>query len=155
VAATARLRKEDAMNITLHISFPGTCEAAFRFYQRCLGGEMATMLTWGDSPSAEMVPPEWRGKICHATLRLGKATLAGADPPPQAQERPGGFQILLEVEDAARAEQVFAALAENGAIKMPLQKTFWTERFGILVDQFGVQWEVQPQAPQSASAAES
>jgi PhnB protein len=133
------------MKITLHISFPGNCETAFRFYQRCLGGELAMMLTWGDSPIAKMVPPDWHGKICHATLNLGASVLAGADPPPQEYERPTGFQILLGLEDVARAEQVFKALTESGTVKMPLQKTFWAERFGVLVDQFGVQWEIQSQ----------
>ncbi len=138
------------MKITLHISFPGNCEEAFRFYQHCLGGEITTMLKWGDSPIANLFPLAWHGKICHATLDLGAAVLHGADPPPREQERFGGFQILLGVEDAARVEEVFKALAEDGAVKLPLQKTFWAERYGILVDKFGVQWKVQSQEPPEA-----
>jgi PhnB protein len=134
------------MKITLHVSFPGNCEAAFRFYQSCLGGEITTLLTWGASPISGMVPAEWREKICHAALDLGTSVLAGVDPPPADYVRPGGFQILLEMEDIAKAEEVFKALGEDGTVTLPLQQTFWAERFGVLIDKFGVQWEIQSQA---------
>jgi PhnB protein len=130
------------MKLTPHLVFGGQCEAAFQFYERCSGGKIQLMLTYGDSPMAEQVPPEWRGKIVHATLSVGERTLMGADVLPVQYEKPQGFHVLLSINDLAEAHRVFHGLAENGTIQMPLQKTFWSERFGVLVDQFGISWEI-------------
>jgi PhnB protein len=129
------------MKLYPHVNFAGQCEAAFRFYESCLDGKIVTMLTWGESPMASQVPAEWHNKICHATLTAGTSELAGSDSDAGA-ERPTGFQILLEIEDAGEAERVFQALSENGCVKMAMQKTFWALRFGVLVDQFGIAWEI-------------
>lgn len=131
------------MKLSTHLVFGGQCQAAFKFYERCLGGEILTMLTYGDSPTAEQVPLEWRGKIAHATLKIGDGTLMGADVLPEQYERPKGFHVLLAMEDPAEAERIFGALAENGTVPMPLQETFWAARFGVLVDRYGISWEVQ------------
>ncbi|RXH58299.1 VOC family protein [Granulicella sibirica] len=139
------------MEITVHLGFPGTCETAFRFYERCLGGTITTLLTWGESPIAGMVGEDWRGKVCHATLDLGGSLVMGVDTPPLEYERIGGFQMLLKVESVGRAEEVFAALGQGGTVKMALAETFWAERYGIVVDQFGVTWEVQAQVTQNAA----
>jgi PhnB protein len=130
------------MKLTPHIVFCGQCEAAFQFYERCLGGKIPIMLAYGNSPMAEQVPPEWRGKIVHATLTVGENTLMGADVLPEQYEKPRGFHILLGIEDPSEAERIYRALAENGTAQMPLQETFWALRFGVLVDQFGISWEI-------------
>jgi PhnB protein len=130
------------MKLNPHLSFDGECEAAFKFYQRCFGGEIVTMLTWGNSPMAREVPPEWHQKICHATLTFGANALMGTDVPPDQYERPVGFQVLLGIDDPADAERIFHALAENGTVQMPLQKTFWAARFGVVTDPFAVPWEI-------------
>jgi PhnB protein len=91
---------------------------------------------------AEQVPPEWRGKILHATLTVGDNVLVGADVLPEQYEPPKGFQVLLGMDDPVDAERIFQALAENGTVQMPIQNTFWAVRFGVLVDQFGVPWEI-------------
>src|SRR5712692_447558 len=130
------------MKLNPHLSFGGQCEAAFQFYERCFGGKILTMLTYGNSPMAEQVPPEWRGKILHATLTVGDNVLMGADALPEQYEQPKGFQVLLGIDDPVDAERIFQALAENGTVQMPLQKTFWAVRFGVLVDRFGVPWGI-------------
>jgi PhnB protein len=136
------------MTLTPHLSFSGQCEAAFHFYEQCLGGKIVTMLTWGNSPMANEVPPEWHGKICHATLTVGANSLAGSDVPPGSYERLSGFQVLLGLDDPEEAERIFHALANNGTVSVPIQKTFWSARFGTLVDCFGVPWEINcEQAP--------
>jgi PhnB protein len=135
------------MKLNPHLSFGGQCEDAFQFYERCFGGKILTMLTYGNSPMAEQVPPEWRGKIAHATLTVGDNVLMGADVLPDQYERPRGFQVLLGIDDPADAERVFQALSENGTVHMPLQKTFWALRFGVLVDRFGVPWEINCEQP--------
>ncbi len=130
------------MKLNPHLSFGGQCEAAFQFYEQALGGKILTMLTYGNSPMAEQVPPEWRGKILHATLTVGDNVLMGGDVRPEQYEKPKGFQVLLGIDDPVDAERIFQALAENGTVQMPLQKTFWAVRFGVLVDQFGVPWGI-------------
>lgn len=130
------------MKLNPYLSFNGQCEAAFKFYEQCLGGQIEGMMRWGESPMAEQVSSEWQYKIMHAQLTVGNQELMGADSPPEHFEEPKGFSVLIYVEDAAKAEQVFQALAENGTVKMPLQETFWATRFGMLVDQFGIPWMI-------------
>jgi PhnB protein len=139
------------MRLTPNLAFGGQCEAAFKFYERCFGGKIVTMLTYGKSPMAEQVPPRWREKILHATLTFGDNVLMGADPVPEQYEQPKGFAVLLGIDDPVDAERIFLALAENGTVQMPLQKTFWSVRFGVLVDQFGIPWAINcEQAPRVA-----
>jgi PhnB protein len=130
------------MQLNPHLDFNGHCQAAFKFYQQCLGGDIQAMMTWGDSPMADQVPPEWRDRIIHATLIVGETTLMGADAPPDRYEEPRGFAVAIQVNDPADAERIFAALSEDGTVTMPLQQTFWTVRFGMLVDRFGIPWMV-------------
>ena len=110
------------MRLNPHLAFGGQCEAAFRFYERCLGGRIVTMLTYGKSPMAEQVPPRWREKILHSTLAVGDNVLMGGDPVPEQYEQPKGFTVMLGIDDPVDAERVFHALAENGAVQMPLQR---------------------------------
>lgn len=130
------------MTLEPHISFGGQCEAAFKFYERCLGGKIVTMLTWGSSPMAKEVPSEWHEKICHATLTVGEDVLAGADVPSDRYQPPTSFQILLGFDEPIEAERVFQALADKGTVTMPMQETFWATRYGMVTDQFGVPWEI-------------
>jgi PhnB protein len=125
-----------------HLTFAGECAAAFRFYERALGGKIVTLLTYGETAMAGQFPPEWRGKIVHASLKAGDLSLAGADLLPQQYQRPQGFYVLLEVPDPGEAERVFQALGEKGYVQLALQRTFWSPAFGVLVDQFGIPWEI-------------
>jgi PhnB protein len=134
------------MEFAFHLCFAGECEAAFRFYERVLAGSL-TLLTYADSPAAATVPPEWSGKVVHATLSLGNRHLAGADVLPHQYKPPQGFFILLNPATLAEAERIFTALAEKGTVQMPLQKTFWSQAFGVLVDRFGVPWEISCETP--------
>jgi PhnB protein len=130
------------MKLNPYLTFNGQCEAAFQFYEQCLGGKIVAMLTHGNSPIAEQVPSEWRNKILHATLMVGDAVLMGADAPPERYETPRGFSVSIHIKDPAEAERIFNALAESGTVQMPLQQTFWAARFGVLVDRFGIPWLV-------------
>jgi PhnB protein len=130
------------MQLNPHLAFNGQCQEAFRFYEKCLGGKVVFMMTYGDSPMADQVTSDWGKKIIHATLALGDQRLTGADEPPEWYKKPQGFSVSLNVGAAAEAERIFHALAENGTVQMPLQETFWALRFGMLVDQFGTPWMV-------------
>jgi PhnB protein len=130
------------MQLNPHLSFNGHCEAAFRFYEKFLGGNITVMMTYGESPAAGQVPAGWRQKIIHATLTLGSQRLTGADTLPDHYQRPQGLSVLLNITDAPEAERIFHTLAENGTVQMALQETFWAQRFGMLVDQFGTPWMI-------------
>jgi PhnB protein len=137
------------MKVNPHISlaFKGQCEAAFRFYERCLSGTIASMFTWGNSPVAADAPPGWDAKVLHAALRVGDTVVMGSDVPPHQYEQPKGFSVLLNIDDPVDAERVFHVLAENGTIEMPIQETFWAIRFGVVVDQFGIPWSINCERP--------
>jgi PhnB protein len=78
----------------------------------------------------------------HATLSVGDETLMGADSPPGRYQQPKGMNVSIHVKDTAEGERIFNALAENGNITMPFEKTFWSPGFGMCVDQFGIPWMV-------------
>ncbi len=135
------------MQLNPYLTFDGQCEAAFKFYQKVLGGDIVAMIPHEGSPAAEHVPPEWRSKIMHARLAIGDRVLMGSDAPPDRREPMKGFSVTLGVDDPAEAERVFHALAEGGAVCMPIQKTFWAERFGMCTDRFGTPWMVNCEPP--------
>ena len=131
-----------ALSPHISLSFNGQCEAAFRFYERCLGGRIVSIFTWGKSPMAGEAPPGWADKVMYANLTIGETLISGSDVPPAHYEPPRGFELMIEPDDPVDAERLFHALAENGTVGMPIQETFWSVRFGVLVDQFGIRWSV-------------
>jgi PhnB protein len=143
-----RLRnKECAMQLNPYLVFNGNCEAAFRFYEKVLGGKIEAMLPHEGTPAAEHVPPEWRNKIMHARLSVGDKVLMGSDAPPDHYEAMKGFSVTLGIDRPAEAERIFHALAEKGTVRLPIQQTFWAARFGMLVDQFGTPWMINCEQP--------
>jgi PhnB protein len=130
------------MQMNPYLTFSGQCEAAFKFYAKVLGGEIIAMLPHEGTPMADHVPPAWRSKIAHARMMVGDKVLMGSDAPPDRFEKMQGFSVTLGIDDPAKAERVFHALAENGTVCMPIGETFWAVRFGMLIDQFGTPWMV-------------
>lgn len=131
-----------------YLAFNGQCETAFKFYERCLGGQLVAMITYGAMPSAENVPAEHRNRIMHARLVVGDQVLMGADAHPgQPYDGVKGCSVAVQVGTPQEAERVFNALAEKGKVVMPLGETFWAVRFGMLTDQFGVPWMINCEKP--------
>jgi PhnB protein len=132
-----------------YLFFDGNCAEAMRFYERALGGKLEALMTHADSPMPEAIPPGSRDRIMHARLSLGDRALMASDTMPG--EPYGGMKnvfVSLTYPTVADANRVFAALAQGGKVNMPIQKTFWTEAFGMVVDRFGAPWMVSgPMAP--------
>ncbi len=128
------------MQINPYLQFPGTCEAAFQFYESALGGKITFKMTHGQAPMA--APPGWEDKIMHATLTVGDAVFMGSDAPPNHYQKPAGSTVSISIKDLADAEKIFANLSEGANIIMPLQKTFWAQGFGMLTDRFGTPWMI-------------
>jgi PhnB protein len=135
------------MQMNPYLTFDGQCEAAFKFYQKCLGGKIEAMMPHEGTPAEEHVPPEWRKKIMHACLKVGDMVLMASDAPPGRFEPMKGFSVTLVTDDVAEAERVFGALSEKGTVQMPIQETFWAARFGMLVDRFGTPWMINCNRP--------
>ena len=140
------------MQITPYLSFKGDCEAAFTFYERCLGGGRGAIFRYAGSPMADQVPSDWQDKVMHGSLTVGDQVLMGGDVVLDRYEEPKGFSLSIQIKNTADAERIFHELATDGRVVMPLDKTFWADRFGMVVDRFGIPWlincegSVQPPA---------
>jgi PhnB protein len=148
----SNITKERIMQLNTHLNFNGQCEEAFKFYERALGGNITSMATYEGTPAAQHVPADWQKKILHGEMKVGEVLLMGADAPPGRYKSPEGFSITFQTDQPAEADRVFQALAENGHVSMPIQQTFWSPRFGMLVDQFGIPWSVNCMQAASASS---
>ena len=126
------------MQMNPYLSFNGQCEAAFTFYERCFGGQLGQIFRYAGSPMASQVPDDWQDKVMHGSLTVGGQVLMGGDV--VAYEAPRGFSLSLQMTSTSEAERIFHELAKEGLVTMPLEKTFWAARFGMLVDRFGIPW---------------
>lgn len=126
-----------------HIAFNNQCEEAFSFYEKLLGGKIVAMIGYGDTPAKDHMPANTGNRIMHARLELGDQVLMGCDAHPEMPyDGIKGCDVALQVETPAEAERVFAALAEGGNVQMPIGETFWSVRFGMLTDKFGLPWMI-------------
>ena len=100
------------------------------------------MLTHEGTPAESHVPAEWRSKIMHARMTIGDWVLMASDAPPGRSQPPQGFSVHISVDEPAEAERIFKALADGGQVRMAMEQTFWAERFGMLVDRFGISWMI-------------
>ena len=130
------------MKLNPYLLFNGDCEAAFKFYEKCLEGKIQGMMTYEASPAAQHVPAEMGKKIIHVHMVIGDQALMGSDAPPDQFQKPQGFSVTIQVKDPEEAERKFKALAEGGQVTMAIGKTFWSVRFGSLIDRFGIPWMV-------------
>jgi PhnB protein len=132
--------KRFTLQINPYLSFKGECEAAFKFYEQCLGGQLGAIFRYGGSPHADQVPDDWSDKVMHGNLTLGDQVLMGGDVAPDRYEEPRGFSLSIQIKSTADAERIFRELGKDGRVVVPLEKTFWAARFGMVVDRFGIPW---------------
>ena len=133
------------MQFIPYLDFDGQCREAFDFYARVFNGQVTMRMTYGESPMAGEMPPATHGRVMHSQLDSGNAVLMGADGPPQ--HAPNRGCVNIAVDTPAEAERIHAALAEGGSVQMPLQETFWAQRFGMLTDRYGKAWMVNCMKP--------
>ena len=133
------------MQVQPYLFFDGRCEEALAFYRRSLGAEVAMLMRFKDCPvptAPGMVPPGGEDKVMHANFRIGETVVMASDG--QCGGRPSfqGFSLSLTAANEAEADRLFAALADGGQVQMPLAKTFFSPRFGMVADRFGVSWMI-------------
>lgn len=128
-----------------YLFFGGRCDEALEFYRTTLGAEVLMLMRYKDTPDArtpDMLPPGSEEKVMHASFRLGQSELMASDGMCEGQPKFDGFSLSVTAADEDEAERIFAALAQGGKINMPLMKTFWAPRFGMVEDRFGLGWMV-------------
>jgi PhnB protein len=133
------------MQIQSYLFFDGRCEEALEYYRKALGAELVMLMRYKESPEPPppgQLPPGSENKVMHASLRIGDSVVLASDGHCQGKPSFQGFSLSLTVPDEARANQFFAALADGGQVQMPLAKTFFSPRFGMVADRFGVSWMV-------------
>jgi len=133
------------MQVQPYLFFDGRCEEAMEFYRTALGAEVTFMMRYKESPEPPqpgMVPPGSEDKVMHARFRIGDSLVMASDGRCANQPKFDGFSLSLTVPDEAAAERLFAALGVGGQVQMPLAKTFFSPRFGMVADRFGVSWMV-------------
>jgi PhnB protein len=136
--------KEDVMQVQPYLFFEGRCEEAIEFYRKALGAEVTMLMRFKESPDTTMCPPGPGSgdKVMHASFRIGETTLMASDGRCQGNPSFQGFALSLTVPNEAEADRLFAALADGGQVQMPLTKTFFAPRFGMVADRFGMSWMI-------------
>jgi PhnB protein len=132
------------VSIQPYLFFGGRCEEAIEFYRKALGAELVMLARFKDAPESQHQMPEcFENKVMHATLRIGDTLMMASDGRCEGPATFEGFSLSITVSDEAEAERAFAALSEDGGlVTMPLEKTFWSPKFGMLQDKFGVGWMI-------------
>jgi PhnB protein len=134
------LLKGDEMQIQPYLFFDGRCDEAIEFYRSSLGAEVTMLMRYKDSP--EPVSHGSPDKVMHANLRIGETTVLVSDGRCLGQPSFQGFALSLTAAGESEAERLFAALGEGGQVQMPMSKTFFSLRFGMITDRFGVLWMI-------------
>jgi PhnB protein len=133
------------MQVQPYLFFDGRCEEALEFYRRALGAEVTMLMRFKDSPEPPQsgtCPPGSDDKVMHASVRIGDTTVMASDGRCMGQPSFQGFSLTVTASDEAEAERLFNALADGGQVQMPLTRTFFSPRFGMAADRFGVSWMV-------------
>lgn len=133
------------MQIESYLFFNGRCEEAIEFYKRALGAEVLMLMRNKESPEPPppgTMPPGSEDKVMHATLRIGNSKLMLSDGYCDGKPAFTGFSLSLDAANEAEAERLFAALGDGGTVQMPLAETFWSPKFGMVADRFGVGWMI-------------
>ena len=125
------------MKLEIYVNYRGTCEEAFRFYERHLGGKISGLVRHGDQPNPGL-PADWKDKVLHARIEIGATVLMGADVA-QAEPMRSAY-LTLTVDTEADAERIYAVLTEGGQVFMKMEQTHFANRFAMVRDKFGASW---------------
>jgi len=139
------------MKLHTYLNYGGNCEQAFRFYEQHLGGKITMMMTHGQQPNANQVPPEQKNAILHARINIGDTELLASDVPPERFQPMRSAYLSLSSDSVEEAERVYNLLRDGGEIFMPMEETFFATRFAILRDRFGTSWMITHERPMQSA----
>ena len=133
------------MKVQPYLFFDGRCEEALEFYKGALGAEMIMLMRFKESPDPVppgMIAPGSEDKIMHSCIRIGETEVMASDGRCTGKPAFQGVSLSLEVPSEAEADRLFNVLGEGGQVQMPIGKTFFSPKFGIVADRFGVSWMI-------------
>ena len=130
------------MKVQPDLFFDGRCEQAIEFYKKAVNAKLLHLMRFKESPDQSQIPPGSGEKIMHASFRIGETEVMASDGNCQGKPSFQGVSLALTASGVAEAERIFAALADGGQVQMPMTQTFFSPRFGMVADRFGVSWMV-------------
>jgi PhnB protein len=130
------------MHVQPYLDFDGRCDEALEFYKKAVGAEVAMLMRWKDSPDKSMCTAENADKVMHSQFQIGDSTIMASDGRCTGKQNFHGIALTISAQTEAEAEKLFNGLAAGGQVSMPLAKTFFSPKFGMLADKFGVGWMV-------------
>jgi PhnB protein len=130
------------MQVQPYLFFDGRCEEAIDFYKKTVGASVEMMMRWKDSPEKGMCTPQNENKVMHATLKIGDTNVLASDGRCEGKPEFKGFALTIAAKTEAEADKIFSALSQGGQVQQPLVKTFFSPKFGMCADKFGVGWMV-------------
>jgi len=130
------------MHVQPYLNFDGRCDEALEFYKKALGAKVGMLMRFKDAPEKSMITPGSENKVMHSQVQVGDTTVLMSDGRCTGEANFHGIALALSVDSEAEADKIFAGLADGGQVQMPLGKTFFSPRFGMLSDKFGVRWMI-------------
>ena len=127
------------MQVQPYLFFDGRCDEAIEFYKKTLGAEVGMLMRWKDNPDKSMTTPANADKVMHASLKIGETRVMASDGRNTGNPKFEGFALSLNAKTEADADRLFNALSSGGKVTMPMSKTFFSPRFGMCADKFGMQ----------------
>ncbi|MDQ6620573.1 MAG: VOC family protein [Pseudomonadota bacterium] len=138
------------MTIQPYLFFNGRCEEAIEFYGRALDAKVEMLSRFSDSPepmAPGMLPAGSEHKVMHVSLRIGDSVIMASDGMCNGEARFDGFSLSITCRDSTEADRIFTALVQHGGqVRMPMARTFWSPRFGMVTDRYGVGWMINAAA---------
>ena len=130
------------MQVQSYLFFNGRCEEAIEFYKNTLGAKVEMLMRFKEAPGDHKCSPGTEEKVMHSCLRIGETAVMASDGMAQGKPEFKGFSLTINAKDKAEADRLFGALSDGGQVHQPLIETFFSPRFGMLADKFGVNWMV-------------
>jgi PhnB protein len=130
------------MKVQPYLFFDGRCDEALEFYKKAIGADVKVLMRWKDSPDKSMCTPGNSDKVMHAQFKIGDTDVMASDGRNQGQPKFDGFALSIIAKTEAEADEMFGALGDGGQVTMAMSKTFFSPRFGMLADKFGVGWMI-------------
>ncbi len=130
------------MQVQPYLFFDGKCDEALEFYKTAVGANPTMVMRFKDAPDKSMITPGTENKVMHAHVKIGDAAVLMSDGRCQGNTNFQGFALTISAKNETEADKLFGALAAGGRVTMPMAKTFFSPRFGMLTDKFGVGWIV-------------
>jgi len=130
------------MQIQPYLFFEGRCDEALEFYKNALGAKVDMLMRFKEAPDQSMVTPQSKDKVMHAAIHVGDTQILMSDGHCQGSANFNGFSLAVSAPTEAEADRMFNALADGGQVRMPMAKTFFSPRFGMVADKFGVGWMI-------------